>query len=133
MGWLAVLAGELLRRPVVITENSSEWPRRLMTPAALRRARRSPSGDAALVCPVNERLQRAIESYGVRARFRVVPNTVDTTSSTRASRRPGEVADPARQRRPARRGKGLDVLLRRSRRSPRSRPELTLELIGTAR
>ena len=39
MGWPAVLAGRLLRRPVVISEHSSEWPRRLLTPGSIRRAR----------------------------------------------------------------------------------------------
>ena len=78
MGWVAVLAGDVLRRPVVITENSSEWPRHLMSPGRLRRAKFALE-DAALVCPVNLRLQQAIESYGVRARFRIVPNTVDAS------------------------------------------------------
>jgi glycosyltransferase involved in cell wall biosynthesis len=77
MGWPAMLAGAVLRRPVVISEHSSEWPRGLMTPARLRRARIA-FRRAALVCPVNRYLQQAIESYGVRATFRVVPNTVET-------------------------------------------------------
>jgi glycosyltransferase involved in cell wall biosynthesis len=77
MAWPAAIVAWLLRLPLVVTENSSEWPRRLMTPGALRRARIA-FRRAALVCPVNHSLQEAIESYGVRARFRVVPNTVDT-------------------------------------------------------
>ena len=77
MAWVAMQASAVLRRPYVVSENSSEWPRRLMTAGRLRRAKIS-LRRAALVCPVNARLQQAIESYGVRARFRVVPNTVDT-------------------------------------------------------
>jgi glycosyltransferase involved in cell wall biosynthesis len=129
MGWPAVLAGGVLRRPAVISENSSEWPRRLLTPAALRRARIA-FPRAALVCPVSRHLRRSIESYGVRARFRVVANTVDVG-----------VFHPSRHvpRRPPTRlinvalhveVKGLDVLLRAFARLVERRGSLTLELIG---
>jgi glycosyltransferase involved in cell wall biosynthesis len=129
MGWPAILAGRLLRRPVVISEHSSEWPRRRITPAALRRARVA-FRRAALVCPVNERLQHAIESYGVQARFRIVPNTVDTEVFTLASGAQREA--PARLVNVARHleVKGLDVLLRAFAAVAAGRPKLKLELIG---
>jgi GalNAc-alpha-(1->4)-GalNAc-alpha-(1->3)-diNAcBac-PP-undecaprenol alpha-1,4-N-acetyl-D-galactosaminyltransferase len=129
MAWPAVLAGTVLRRPVVITENSSEWPRRLMTPAGLRRARLA-FRRAALVCPVNERLQQAIESYGVHARFRIVPNTVETrvfrppeTSHDSDCIRLVNVALHVEV-------KGLDLLIRAFASVASTRPDLTLELIG---
>lgn len=128
MGWPAVLAGSILRRPVVITENSSEWPRRTMRPGALRRARIA-FRRAALVCPVNERLREAIESYGVRGRFRIVPNTVDTATfhpglaEAREATRLVNVALHVEV-------KALDVLLKAFRQASASRPELRLELIG---
>lgn len=129
MAWPAVLAGKLLRRPVVITENSSEWPRRTIPRASLRRARIA-FPRAALVCPVNERLQRAIESYGVRAHFRIVPNTVDTDvfhftpgAQKGAPVRLINVAHHVEV-------KGLDVLLRAFAAVAAGRPELKLELIG---
>jgi len=127
MGWVAVLAGTALRRPVVITENSSEWPRRLMSPGRLRRAKFALE-HAALVCPVNLRLQQAIESYGVRARFRIVPNTVDASVF-----RPGPgVHDGVRLINVARHVevKGLDVLLRAFAAVAPTTPEATLELVG---
>jgi L-malate glycosyltransferase len=127
MGWVAVLAGTALRRPVVITENSSEWPRRLMSPGRLRRAKFALE-HAALVCPVNLRLQQAIESYGVRARFRIVPNTVDASVF-----RPGPgVDDGERLINVARHVevKGLDVLLRAFATVAAMTPEATLELVG---
>jgi L-malate glycosyltransferase len=127
MGWVAVLAGTALRRPVVITENSSEWPRRLMSPGRLRRAKFALE-HAALVCPVNLRLQQAIESYGVRARFRIVPNTVDSSVF-----RPGPGAhDGMRLINVARHVevKGLDVLLRAFAAVAATTPEATLELVG---
>jgi glycosyltransferase involved in cell wall biosynthesis len=129
MGWPAVLAGALLRRPVVITENSSEWPRRTIRPGALRRARIS-FRHAALVCPVNRRLREAIASYGIHARFRVVPNTVDTNTFH---------PDTAQSRTPSRRlvnvalhveVKALDVLLRAFAKASTRHPELRLQLIG---
>jgi glycosyltransferase involved in cell wall biosynthesis len=128
MGWVAVLAGFVLRRPVVITENSSEWPRRLLTGGRLRRARFALE-HAALVCPVNRRLQEAIEAYGVRARFRVVPNTVDTTVFHPAADQRGDgtrIINVARHVEI----KGLDVLLEAFAAVAASWPEVTLELVG---
>lgn len=129
MAWPAAMAAALLRRPFVITENSTEWPGRTITPGALRRARIA-FPRAALVCPVNERLRRAIEAYGIRARFRIVPNTVESSLFHAGRRDPG--LEPARlinvslhvQR------KGLDVLLRAFASLLTRRPGLTLELVG---
>jgi glycosyltransferase involved in cell wall biosynthesis len=128
MAWPAALLAGVIRRPFVVTENSSEWPRRLLTAGALRRARIA-FARAALVCPVNERLKGAIESYGVRARFRVVPNTVDTSVFYPGPREPGE---PARLVNVALHlpVKGLDVLLRAVADVAGSRAQVTLELIG---
>jgi L-malate glycosyltransferase len=129
MGWPAVLAGAVLRRPTVITENSSEWPLRLITPSALRRARFA-FKHAALVCPVNRRLQQAIESYGVQGRFLIVPNTVDTSlfrpSAERPPDRPTRLVNVARHVEVKR----LDVLLRAFAIAASNRRELTLELVG---
>jgi glycosyltransferase involved in cell wall biosynthesis len=128
MGWVAVLASFALRRPVVISENSSEWPRRLMSPGRLRRAKFALE-HAALVCPVSLALQRAIESYGVRARFQIVPNTVDTHVFQPGSK---PRSNGIRLVNVARHVdvKGLDVLLRAFTTVPDRRPEVTLELIG---
>lgn len=129
MGPPAVAAGAILRRPVVISEHSSEWPRHTIAPAALRRARLT-FPRAALVCPVSGELRMAIESYGVRARFRVVPNTVDSTlfrppagPITGESARLVNVALHVEV-------KALDVLLQAFAALARRRPDATLELIG---
>jgi glycosyltransferase involved in cell wall biosynthesis len=128
MAWPAAIVSRFLRVPFVVTENSSEWPRRTISPGALRRARLA-LPRAALVCPVNERLREAVESYGIHARFRIVPNTVDT-----------EVFHPplGREGSPSRlvnvaahvEVKALDVLLRAFTLAARRRPELRLEQIG---
>jgi glycosyltransferase involved in cell wall biosynthesis len=129
MGWVAVLARFVLRRPVIVSENSSEWPQQLMDPARLRRAKFALE-HADLVCPVNRRLQESIESYGVRARFRIVPNTVQTSifqpAATIAPGPATRLVNVARQVEV----KGLDVLLSAFARVAEERPELTLELIG---
>jgi glycosyltransferase involved in cell wall biosynthesis len=129
MGWPAVLAGAILRRPAIISEHSTEWPRRAVTRGAVVRARFS-FRRAALVCPVTVALQRAIEAYGIHGRFRVVSNTVDTT----VFYPPAEIPDepPTRLVNVALHGpnKGLDVLLRAFAILTASRPELTLDLIG---
>jgi glycosyltransferase involved in cell wall biosynthesis len=69
------------RRPVVVSEHWSvflpEDPARLGSGARL--AARLAFGRAALVLPVSGALRRGIEAHGIRARFRVVPNVVDTS------------------------------------------------------
>lgn len=129
MAWPAVLAGAMVRRPVVVTENSSEWPRRTIRPGALRRARIA-FRRAALVCPVNERLRQAIEGYGIRARFRVVPNTVETATFHPPAEVPPEM--PTRLVNVALHVevKALDVLLRAFAEVSAKRTELRLELFG---
>lgn len=68
------------RKPVVISEHWSvflpEDPMRLGVGGRL--AARVAFGRAALVLPVSEALQRGIEASGIRARFHIVPNVVDT-------------------------------------------------------
>jgi glycosyltransferase involved in cell wall biosynthesis len=129
LGWPAVLAGALLGQPVVISEHSSEWPRGTITPGALRRARIS-FRRAALVCPVAPQLRRAIEGYGVRARFRIVPNAVDThvfhPPAQPVTRAPVQLVNVALHVEV----KALDVLLRAFATLVSRRPELRLELIG---
>ncbi len=69
------------RRPVVVSEHWSvflpEDPVRLGFGGRL--AARVAFARAALVLPVSPALQRAIEGHGLRARFRIVPNVVDTS------------------------------------------------------
>ncbi len=76
-GFEAVVAGWTMGVPVVITEHFSAFLRkglgrfdRWMARFAFERAR--------MVMPVSRPLQEAIEQLGIRANFRIVPNTVDT-------------------------------------------------------
>ena len=73
----AVLIGRLYGLPVVITEHFSAFIRKALGSAELHKARFA-FGQARLVMPVSAALQAGIEGCGIRARFRVVPNAIDT-------------------------------------------------------
>ena len=77
-GGPAVLLGRLSRIPVVVTEQFSSFPRRLLGRLDLAKAWLAFRW-AHVVIPVSQALQRAIERYGLHARFRVIPNVADTT------------------------------------------------------
>ena len=125
MGWPAVLAG----KAASTAGRHHRELERVAAPPDVRRPAAPPSevrasGDAALVCPVNRRLQHAIESYGVRARFRIVPNTVDTrrlpagARAPRRRRRLGSSTSPGTSR-----SRASTSCCGRSRRSPPTSPE----------
>ncbi len=76
-GLPAVLIARLHRLPVVITEQYSGFKRKLLGGMDLRLARLAFRW-ADVVLPVSKSLQQAIEACGMRARFQVVPNVVDT-------------------------------------------------------
>jgi glycosyltransferase involved in cell wall biosynthesis len=74
----AVLLGMRYGIPVVVTEVFSGFPRGLIR--GLERLKAKFAFErAALVLPVSEDLRQHIEAYGIRARFHVVPNVVDTS------------------------------------------------------
>jgi glycosyltransferase involved in cell wall biosynthesis len=84
----AVLAGKLNRIPVVVTEHYSVFLRHRLRGLDLLKCRMAFQGSKA-VLPVSRALQRAIEACGIKARFEVVPNVVDTKLFT-----PGETHRP---------------------------------------
>lgn len=75
-GLAAVLLGKRHRLPVVITEQFSAFPRRLLSRQKVLKARWA-FGQADRVLPVSAALQTSIEQYGIHARFHRVPNVVD--------------------------------------------------------
>jgi glycosyltransferase involved in cell wall biosynthesis len=77
-GFPAVLLGRRLGVPVVVSEHFTAFQRGLVTGYDRFVARAAFRG-AALVCPVSEDLRRQLERVEPRARYRVVPNPVDTT------------------------------------------------------
>ncbi len=73
----AVLIGKSHHIPVAVTEHFTEFPRKLLRRLEVWKARLA-FRQADIVMPVSKSLQRAIEEYGIKARFQVVPNVVDT-------------------------------------------------------
>jgi glycosyltransferase involved in cell wall biosynthesis len=125
-----LLLRPLFRKPIVVSEHWSVFlaeddavlPRALLLAAriALRRAQ--------LVMPVSEALRRGMADLGIEARFRVVPNPVDTELFHPTEHMPG------RPRRVLFVGllydaKGLDTLLRAvALLAPRG--DFTVEIVG---
>jgi glycosyltransferase involved in cell wall biosynthesis len=93
-GWPAVLIGTLHHIPVVVSEHFSSFPRRLLAHLDLAKAWLAFRW-ASSVLTVSHALQEAIERYGLRARFQVVPNVVDTTLFSPCAQRRAD-ADPKR-------------------------------------
>ena len=74
----AIILGKMYGLPVVVTEHFSGFPRRLINGFSRMQAKFA-FERASLVCPVSKNLKNSIESYGIRARFKVIPNVVDTS------------------------------------------------------
>ena len=74
----AVLLGMWHRIPVVITEHFTAFPRGLIRGFERIKAKFA-FERAAVVCPVSESLKESIERLGIRARFQVIPDVVDTS------------------------------------------------------
>jgi glycosyltransferase involved in cell wall biosynthesis len=72
----AILIGRLYGIPILITEHSTEFPRKLLRGIDIRKARFA-FNRVDSVLPVSKSLQRAIGEYGIKARFQIVPNVVD--------------------------------------------------------
>ncbi len=73
---IALLLGRWYGIPVVLSEHATSFARGVLSPARIRQARRV-FRRAKAVLPVSHALQRAMEQCGIRAAFRVVPNTVN--------------------------------------------------------
>jgi glycosyltransferase involved in cell wall biosynthesis len=76
-GPVALWIGRHYRIPVVLSEHNSAFGRGTLSRASLRQANKV-FRKADAVLPVSRSLQRAIEGHGMKARFHVVPNTVNT-------------------------------------------------------
>lgn len=78
-GSIALSIAKRLDIPLVMSEHWGAFQGRTLTASRVRQARRV-FGRAGSVLPVSHSLQRAIESYGINASFRVVPNVVDVST-----------------------------------------------------
>lgn len=128
----AIVAGKLLRVPVLITEHYSAFPRNLLSWKELLKARVAFSL-AHRVLPVSDSLRSGIQARGLRARFQVVPNAVNETFFASArSRRTRDAEGPTRmltvgQLKPV---KDIPVLLRALARLNQHRTDWQLDIVG---
>jgi L-malate glycosyltransferase len=72
----AILLGKIYKIPVIVTEHWSGFPKRTLTSVDLIKARYV-MNRAKVVLPVSKFLKQAIEGYGIKGHFHVVPNTIN--------------------------------------------------------
>ena len=73
----AVILGKIYKIPVVVTEHWTAFPRHALRKSDVLKARFA-MNRAKIILPVSKDLEGAIKYYGIRNRFRVVPNVVNT-------------------------------------------------------
>jgi L-malate glycosyltransferase len=73
----AIILGKLHGIPVVITEHSSAIPMHVLRPLGKIEVRFA-MNRADMILPVSGNLMTHIESYGIKNRFRIIPNAVNT-------------------------------------------------------
>jgi glycosyltransferase involved in cell wall biosynthesis len=77
-GGPALAIAKLQGIPIVVSEHFSSFPRKLLGPLDVCKAWLAFRW-ADAVLPVSHALQKAIEDYGIHARFQVIPNVADTS------------------------------------------------------
>jgi len=127
----AVLVGRRYGIPVVVTEHTSGFPRGLVR--GLERLKAKFAFErAAVVCPVSDDLRSHIERLGIRARFQVIPNVVDTSLFSPSVLR--GVKEGCRKRflvvALLRRIKGIPYLLEALERLRERRNDFVLDIVG---
>ncbi len=73
----AVILGKICKIPVIITEHWTAFPQRIVGKFDILKARFA-MNRANILLPVSQDLKKAIESYGIKNKFRVVPNVVNS-------------------------------------------------------
>jgi glycosyltransferase involved in cell wall biosynthesis len=76
-GFPAVILGKIYGIPVIITEHFSGFPRKAVK-GLHKLLARFDMNHAALITPVSENLCEHLKAYGIRNKFTVIPNAVDT-------------------------------------------------------
>ena len=77
LGIPAVILRTFYGMPVIITEHWDGFPRHMLNFGARVRARFA-MNRAQTILPVSKNLEESIKSYGIKNKFRIVPNTVNT-------------------------------------------------------
>ncbi len=128
-GLLALALGRRYDAPTIVSEHHTGFTRGAMRGLA-RRVALFTLRRADLVCPVSADLERHLAAFGVRNRFRVVPNVVDTElftpNGSRARRAPPRALFVGAQIE----RKGVRPLLEALRRVRDDDRELALDVVG---
>jgi glycosyltransferase involved in cell wall biosynthesis len=126
----AVLTGKFYRLPTVITEHYTVFPLRTLSKTEVTKARLAFTF-ADRVCTVSQFLLDAIQSYGIKAEFKVVPNVVNTQLFYPKKKRPNSpLKDIAYISMLSQHRKGLDYLLRALGLLREKRSDFHLHVIG---
>lgn len=73
----AVILGKKYKIPVVITEHFSSFPRKALNKIEIIKARFA-MNRANMILPVSKFLMDSIKSYGIKNKFKIIPNVVNT-------------------------------------------------------
>jgi len=74
--FIAIILSKLYNTPVILTEQTSKFPKKMLTWSELKRTKFAMER-ANYVLPVSNFLKNSIKSYGIDANYRVVPNVVN--------------------------------------------------------
>lgn len=129
-GLPAVLTGKFYRLPTVITEHYTVFPLRTLSKTEVTKARLAFTF-ADRVCTVSQFLLDAIQSYGIKAEFKVVPNVINTQLFYPKKKRPNSpLKNIAYISMLSQHRKGLDYLLRALGLLREKRSDFHLHVIG---
>ena len=129
-GLPAVLTGKFYRLPTVITEHYTVFPMRTLSKTEVTKARLAFTF-ADRVCTVSQFLSDAIQSYGIKAEFKVVPNVINTQLFYLKEKRPNSpLKNIAYISMLSQHRKGLDYLLRALGLLREKRSDFHLHVIG---
>ena len=128
-GVSAVILGKIYKIPVVVTEHWTGFLRRALRKLDILRTRFA-MNSAKIILPVSKDLEEAIRFYGVKNRFEIVPNAVNTEifcpplqKATNGRKKLLLVSVLSHQ-------KGISYLLRALVRLKRKRQDFVLDMVG---
>jgi len=77
VGVPAIILGKIYKIPVVITEHFSAFSRHALARTEAIKAKLV-MNKADIILPVSKNLQKAIKSYGIKNKFQIIPNVINT-------------------------------------------------------
>ena len=129
-GLAAVILGKMLKIPVVMSEHWSAFP--LGTLRSINRLEaRFVLNRVNIILPVSDDLKNSIQSYGIKNKFKVIPNPINTAIFKPASN-PNRNNEKKRILTVARLApvKGIDYLIRAIKKLIIERQDFVLDIIG---